>query len=207
LLYTDGVTEAMNKSNEQYGEKRLLAFLDKAPVDECPQAIISDIQNDISTHADGAEQSDDITMLALHVNGFYESMKADVSMDSFDPLSSFLNEKLKAKGVNDALIGKMDIVFDELFSNIVKYSGAKGLTFSVFASKRTLSMRFVYGGTIYDINQAPAADVSSPLGERKVGGLGLFMVHKMMDRVDYKVINHHNVITVDKYYQQGGSQK
>lgn len=199
LLYTDGVTEAMNKQNVQYGEKRLLAFLDASPKDESTQAIISDIQNDVSTFTSGAEQSDDITMLALHINGFYQSMKADVSMDSFDALSGFLNDKLQAKGVPEGLIGKMDIVFDELFSNIVKYSGAKGLTFSVFAGRDTLSMRFVYGGEIYDINQAPAADVSSPLGERKVGGLGLFMVHKLMDRVDYKVVNHHNVITVDKY--------
>ncbi len=66
VLYTDGVTESENNSGSQYGEERLLAFAEGA----CslgPQAFIEELRTDVSTWADGAEQSDDITILALEL--------------------------------------------------------------------------------------------------------------------------------------------
>ena len=64
LLYTDGVTEAINPSEEEFTEKRLEETLKKVSGQTC-QEIIDTIKADVKTFADGAEQSDDITLLAL----------------------------------------------------------------------------------------------------------------------------------------------
>ena len=64
LLYTDGVTEAINPSEEEFTETRLEQTLRKVSGQTCQQ-IIDTIKADVKTFADGAEQSDDITLLAL----------------------------------------------------------------------------------------------------------------------------------------------
>lgn len=68
VLYTDGVTEAMNPAQELYGEARLaarLALLSDRDVRATCQALAEDVH----AFAGGAEQSDDITMLVLRYNG------------------------------------------------------------------------------------------------------------------------------------------
>lgn len=64
VTFTDGVTEACSTSNELYGEGRLEALLPTLK-NETAKDIINAINNAVSTHAEGAEQSDDITALVL----------------------------------------------------------------------------------------------------------------------------------------------
>lgn len=61
LLYTDGVTEAVNPAEELYGENRLAQFISSANV----ESAVSDLFGDLVHFADGAEQADDITVLML----------------------------------------------------------------------------------------------------------------------------------------------
>ena len=67
-LYTDGVTEAMDENNNQYGEKRLENFLNKIDVQISLEEILKEVHKDLSVHVGAAEQSDDITMLAVRFN-------------------------------------------------------------------------------------------------------------------------------------------
>jgi phosphoserine phosphatase RsbU/P len=64
LLYTDGVTEAMNPENELYGEERLLSLLDAARF-RSAQSLVNAVRKDVVAFATGAAQSDDITLLAI----------------------------------------------------------------------------------------------------------------------------------------------
>ncbi|MGR8981449.1 MAG: SpoIIE family protein phosphatase [Gammaproteobacteria bacterium] len=64
FLYTDGVTEAQNTEDALYGEERLLKALQTAPHGDVA-GMIHYIGSEVALHADGASQSDDITMLAI----------------------------------------------------------------------------------------------------------------------------------------------
>lgn len=64
FLYTDGVTEAKNLTEELYGEERLLRALQTASGGDVTN-MIHYISSELAQHADGASQSDDITMLAI----------------------------------------------------------------------------------------------------------------------------------------------
>jgi phosphoserine phosphatase RsbU/P len=68
LLYTDGVTEAMNPSETLYSEQRLVQFLGTNR-GTAPRQIIGDLIGDVRQFAGGAPQSDDITVLALLYRG------------------------------------------------------------------------------------------------------------------------------------------
>ena len=64
LLFTDGVTEATDSELKEYGEERLINLLKKNTHANCQQ-IIDNVKADVKAFAGDAEQSDDITLLAL----------------------------------------------------------------------------------------------------------------------------------------------
>ena len=64
FMYTDGVTEAMSVDNELFGEDRLVELVEGLE-DAGPRDLIENVLDALSAHAEGAEQSDDITMLSF----------------------------------------------------------------------------------------------------------------------------------------------
>jgi sigma-B regulation protein RsbU (phosphoserine phosphatase) len=68
LLYTDGVTEAMDPRESLYGEQRLLDC-STALTGQDAKGLCQEIAADVHRFASGAEQSDDITLLALRYRG------------------------------------------------------------------------------------------------------------------------------------------
>lgn len=64
VMFTDGVTEAMNPNREEFGIERLNDSLKDVAYRSCAE-IIETVKGDIKDFADGAEQSDDITMLVI----------------------------------------------------------------------------------------------------------------------------------------------
>ncbi len=68
MLYTDGITEAENKEGELYEEKRLLSCLSAMDEGCNSKEIVDRLKADVNEFADGAQQSDDITLLCLRCN-------------------------------------------------------------------------------------------------------------------------------------------
>jgi phosphoserine phosphatase RsbU/P len=64
VMFTDGVSEAMSKEQEEYGEERLEALLQKTR-GATADAILEAIHQDVLAHTEGAPQSDDITMMIM----------------------------------------------------------------------------------------------------------------------------------------------
>ena len=64
FVYTDGVTEAMNPDNELFDEERTIASIKTHHMKTCKEMLMA-IRDDLSGFANGAEQSDDITMMAF----------------------------------------------------------------------------------------------------------------------------------------------
>ena len=67
LLYTDGLNEAENRQQEQYGEDRIIQLLTSHSSSNC-RDIIEALKSDTDLFRDGAEQNDDLTMLAVRVS-------------------------------------------------------------------------------------------------------------------------------------------
>jgi len=66
LLYTDGLTEAMNASNGLFGDERALAaFAERAELE--PGELLRGLRQEVAAHVGGAEASDDLTLLALQI--------------------------------------------------------------------------------------------------------------------------------------------
>ena len=69
MLYTDGLTEAMNAKNELFGQKRIVSAIDAAGSIEEPKQLLDAMSQAVADFVCGAEQSDDLTMLAILYKG------------------------------------------------------------------------------------------------------------------------------------------
>lgn len=98
---------------------------------------------------------------------------------------------------------QIDVAIDELFGNIAHYAYAPGtgeatVRFTFDTDTRTVSISFVDGGIPFDPLSQAAPDINAPAEARAVGGLGIYLVRKTMDRVDYRYADGKNILTIQK---------
>jgi sigma-B regulation protein RsbU (phosphoserine phosphatase) len=79
IVYTDGVTDALNLKGEEFGEQRLIAFCNALPKGAGAQTICRLLSEEIARWTTGVEQFDDTTMLVLSVDG--GQAEASISTD------------------------------------------------------------------------------------------------------------------------------
>ncbi|MBQ0109100.1 MAG: SpoIIE family protein phosphatase [Clostridiales bacterium] len=206
FLYTDGVTEATNAKNELYGEERLLSAINSQEFENVNE-ICNFIKADVDAFVDEAPQFDDITMVAFEYIGtppapsisFEKASLADIAA-----VTEFVEGELEKVDCPMKTVTQMSIAVDELYSNIVFYGypkDAPGRVTVEFISRddpKSVSLRFIDEGVPYNPMKKEDPDVTLSASERKIGGLGIFMVKKMMDDMRYEYENEKNILTITK---------
>ena len=199
FLYTDGVTEAMDRKGELFGEERLAATL-AAVSSSSPDTVCGVVRVAVAAFADGAPAVDDLTVLAVQY-----VRQSERFVRSFPPTqegicqaSAYLDECLKEQppGAQSSL----HIILDEIASNIVKHSGASGFAVDVEFTEDPAGVRLVFvdDGVPYDPLSHADPDTKLPAAERPIGGLGIMMVKKMADSISYERARNRNFLTVFK---------
>ncbi|MFA6829312.1 MAG: SpoIIE family protein phosphatase [Bacilli bacterium] len=207
FLYTDGVTEAMNIKNEQYNEKRLLDCISRQDISTSATDIIQIVKADVKEFTGEAEQSDDITIIALAMNGVSKNITVKAEIENFDQVSDFLEEELTKHNIPQKIKLKMSIVLDELFSNVAKYSNGEDFSLDVAFPRNRINLRIEYGGELFDATKLKDPDVTLAAKDRPVGGLGIFIVKKTMTSMTYHSENNKNVLTLYKDLEDETVQK
>ena len=197
FLYTDGITEAANKENVLYGEERLCGVLTGCAYMD-PVELCRAVHEDVKAFTDGAEQSDDITMLCVKWNERekLERFSAHPEEASIERATAFLEETLEKWSVPMTLANHAQIAMDEIYSNIVYYSGAQNADVTVSQGENSLTLTFEDDGTPYDPTLAEDPDVTLSGEAREAGGLGIFMVRKMAADMTYRYENGKNCLRV-----------
>ena len=122
--------------------------------------------------------------------------------EAFAELSAWLEARLAPLNPSPKARRQLLVAADEILTNVASYAyppDAPGeLQVTLRHAEGTLSLTFADRGTPYDPLTAPPPDLSLPLAERAPGGLGLFIVRKTMDAVDYRRDGDRNVLTLSK---------
>ena len=90
----------------------------------------------------------------------------------------------------------LKVVTDEIFSNIVYYSGAQHAEILFRNDTDRICLIFQDDGIPYNPMDAEEPDITAGVEERSVGGLGLFMVKRMAEMVQYEYTDQKNQLTV-----------
>ncbi len=130
------------------------------------------------------------------------SSRFPARFEFLDQVRTFVAAEARAAGFGDRGIYAVQLAADEAASNIIEhaYAGRSDGTFEVACEFKNgrLVITFTDQGKPFDISKVSKPDVKAPLTDRKIGGLGIFLMHKLMDQVQYKSTRSENILTLTK---------
>lgn len=194
-LYTDGVTEATDNDTELYGENRLLNFVNSFERIS-PEILCKGVKADVDKFVDTAPQFDDITMLALTLKAIMGDNRVCIipKEDSREAVNEFAQNLTEKLEVVPKVASKINIVFDEIYTNILNYSKATLASISYNIEMGKLYITFTDNGVPYNPLQAAEPDITLSAEDREIGGLGIFMVKKMTESMEYHYEDNENIL-------------
>lgn len=197
-LYTDGVTEAAGIEEELFGETRLEEALSNVENGTDVHDVCVSVAESLKRFTKDAPQSDDITMLCVRMNAMQDKDFTTTVPDekSYAIVQEFLNDRLESVATPVKTINRMQVVADEIWSNIVHYSGATRASLQLSRDANTLYLNFRDNGKQYDPTQTGTPDTTLSAADRPIGGLGLHMVRKMSSTMTYTYENGENHLAI-----------
>ncbi len=120
-----------------------------------------------------------------------KEMEIDAILDNFEAVQAFVDEELERLECPMATQIQIDIAVEEVFVNIAHYAynpevGKATIRVEVIDDPLSIVMTFMDNGIPYDPLAKEDPDVTLPPEERKIGGLGVYMVKESMDDVKYE---------------------
>ncbi|MDR1980714.1 MAG: SpoIIE family protein phosphatase [Tannerellaceae bacterium] len=201
FLYTDGVTEAQSRQWKLYGEARLIEAL-KANAGDDPKTLIHKIIDDVAVHVHDAEPSDDLTILAIQYKAARqrETITIRNRITDIPSLASWIELLAKHWSIGREMEADLQLAVEEAVVNVISYAYPENETGAIdIALEMTdgaLIVEITDSGIAFDPTGVPQADVTLPVDERPIGGLGLFLISHVVDSVTYRRQEGKNILEI-----------
>lgn len=202
FMYTDGITEAENIDKELFGEKRVLKTAAKYQ-ETSAQEQIEKMYRAVKNFVGEAEQSDDITMLAVRFTPLKETLTLLNKLTELSKLEPFLNNFFKLRNMSLSDLPQLDLALEEAVTNIILYAypegtqGTADIEMSIF--NKTVRILLTDSGIPFNPLEYQESDLDVPLKERKIGGLGIHLIKEIMDTVTYEYRSGKNTLLLEKH--------
>ena len=111
----------------------------------------------------------------------------------------FVEEQLEAAGCTPRNMMKIMVALEELFINVAHYAYEDGngeVSVCLTIADDTMTLRLKDKGIPFDPLAKEDPDVTLDAGERRIGGLGIYMVKKTMDSMTYAYEDGQNIVTI-----------
>ena len=137
-----------------------------------------------------------------------KELTVDAAIENIEKVTDFVNEELEALGCPMKAQIQIDVAIDELFGNISRYAynpdtGKATVRFEVEKNPLAVIITFIDKGKHFNPLENADPDITLSAEEREIGGLGIFLVKKTMDMIDYKYSDGQNILMIKKQLEQG----
>ena len=188
VLLSDGFYEQCDIHGEQFGDDRVHAI-----VRSCHAETVADLLDvlvgEVRAFAGAAPQEDDMTAVVVKRQAESVSGTFGRSFDSIAALVAFTADAFAQLSIDARLLPTIDLAVEELFTNMVKYGAGS-------AAPVELRLTAIDGGAElamtdrdvapFDVTRAPDVDIDAPIAQRSPGGLGLHLLRRMADSLEYE---------------------
>lgn len=190
FLFTDGLNESINNSNEEFGYDRILKSLE-INKNEQIHNIIHNMKRDLDSFTENRLPFDDITILIIELKNeklyfHYEKPTYEI----IDEITNKFNDYYSY--VDKNILSKIDIIFDELLNNFISYEDKDNLIIDVNISfKNELVIEFVNNGVEFN-------PLTKKQEQKEIGGYGINIIKSFVDDISYERKDNKNIITIKK---------
>ena len=132
-----------------------------------------------------------------------KTITVPAAIEQLDAVLDFINAELEANECPMKAQVSIAIAVEEIFVNIAHYAyhpveGDATVCIEVGGEPLGVTVQFLDGGTPYNPLEKADPDITLSAEEREIGGLGIFMVKKSMDSIDYRYEADKNILTIRK---------
>lgn len=212
ILYTDGISEAMNIHGQLLGEERLELLMKELSIYNCPKIIINQLMEKVNEFSGDAEQSDDITLLVL---GYYLKKDAPAfscekqltitnKIEEIARVEKFIENTASEWKIDQDTLNELMVASEEIVSNIINYgygdqADEQSILIAMIRDDQKIIITFKDNGAAFNpLRRENPDSIAKPLEERESGGLGIYFVKQLMDEVSYEREGRFNVLTIAK---------
>ncbi len=127
----------------------------------------------------------------------------EATVENLSVVNAFIDELLASVEYSLKKRFQLDLVVEEIFVNIANYAYGEGtgqavLRFSLQQDPPKMKIVFMDEGVAYDPLAKDEPDVTLPMEERNIGGLGIFLVKKNVEDIQYERKDGKNILTIYK---------
>ena len=134
-----------------------------------------------------------------------KELTIEATPENVDKAIEFVDEMLEEYGCGRNAQMAIDVAVDELFANIAHYAynpetGYATVKVDVIKDPLSVEVTFIDDGKPYDPLAKADPDTTQSIEERQIGGMGILIVKKSMDAVDYEYKDGKNILTIKKRF-------
>jgi anti-sigma regulatory factor (Ser/Thr protein kinase) len=126
-------------------------------------------------------------------------MKLPAKLENLGRWMEAVSECAREQGFDQKKIGKIELALEEALVNICKYSYPDEPGDAEVNCKQDngrFIIEIVDSGIPFDMTALPSPDLTSSIEKRKIGGLGIFLIKKMVDEVKYRREGSFNILNL-----------
>lgn len=124
------------------------------------------------------------------------------NLSEISRLAVFVQEIAEELSLKPDVVYELNLVLEEAVSNVINYAYPDSAESEIFLSAVNDGARLVFtlidSGLPFDPTNFPDADVTLSVKDRQIGGLGIFLIRKIMDDMQYKRVEGKNILTLVK---------
>lgn len=200
FMFTDGVNEAQNNQKHFFSTEYLEKILSEHT--KTKNKILEDVLQELRSFADGAVQSDDVTMLLMKTEKSYHRT---LELKSHKEQLLLINDAIdEIPDLSDTDNYRLKLMAEEIFVNICNYSFGNdiGEVEVIIDSDENVELTFIDGGIEYDPTKE-VLEIDKYDHNNTVGGLGKFITFNTADCYSYRRENGKNILklTITKRFE------
>lgn len=132
-----------------------------------------------------------------------KELTIEAAIENIEKVTDFVNTELEALDCPMKAQMQIDVAIDELFGNIANYAynpetGKATVRLEVEDDPLAVIITFIDNGKPFNPLEKADPDITLSAAERAIGGLGIFLVKKTMDMIDYKFQDGQNILMIKK---------
>ncbi len=189
VVLSDGIYEYESIGGEWFGKDRV-AELIREQATASAEGICLALQETVAKFAGGAAQEDDMTFVIVRRSaGGIAARSFAPALASLQDIVTFTDDFAREHSVDAGVLQKVHFGIEELFTNIPKYNAGSGQPVRILLACVEGGMEVsICASDVdrFDPRDRPEVDVTLPASQRTPGGLGLHLIAKLMERVDYR---------------------
>ena len=212
FLYTDGIPEAWSATGEMFSDDRLQRLL-RRHAHDTPRALVEGVVAEVLAFAGGAPQADDLTLLAVRYRpgsleasdgGEVLSLQLKNDITELAGVPDAVDGFIAAQGLPSKLASEVNLALEEALTNIITHGYDDGESHAIdvrlSSDPEWITLTIEDDARSFDPlgAQHVEPDVGASVEDRPIGGLGIFLLKKVMDHVEYRRHDGRNRLVLKK---------